>query len=91
MDAARTSDLSEAQDYIARDNPSAAEVLAKRVWEAGNNLGQNPEIGRQGHVQGTREWPVNQTPYLIVYRIKDNVVEILRVWHGRRNWQGRPL
>ena len=22
-------------------------------------------------MQGTREWPVSQTPYLIVYRIKD--------------------
>jgi plasmid stabilization system protein ParE len=65
MDGPVLSDLSEAQDYIARDNPSAAEVLAKRVWEAANNLGQHPEIGPQGHVQGTREWPVSQTPYLI--------------------------
>ena len=84
-------DLTEAQDYIARDNPSAAEAVAKRVWEASNTLGEHPEVGRQGHVQGTREWPVSQTPYLIVYRLKDEVVEILRVWHGRRNWQGGPL
>lgn len=27
-------DLTEAQDYIARDNPSAAEAVAKRVWQA---------------------------------------------------------
>ena len=84
-------DLVEAQDYIARDNPSAAEGVAKRVWEAANNLGEHPEIGRQGNVPGTREWPVSQTPYLIVYRIKDETIEILRVWHGRRNWQGNPL
>jgi plasmid stabilization system protein ParE len=27
---------------------------------------------------------------LIVYRVKDDTVEILRVWHGRRNWQVNP-
>ena len=84
-------DLSEAQDYIARDNPSAAEALAKRVWEAANNLGEHPEIGRQGHMEGTREWAVHQTPYLIVDRVRNEAVEILRVWHGRRNWEGSPL
>jgi len=83
-------DLVEAQNYIARDNPAAAEAVAQRVWDAAKRLCDNPEIGRQGHVQGTREWPVNQTPYLIVYRVKDDAVEILRVWHGRRNWQNNP-
>ncbi|MDP2606427.1 MAG: type II toxin-antitoxin system RelE/ParE family toxin [Deltaproteobacteria bacterium] len=83
-------DLVEAQNYIAKDNPSAAEAVAQRVWEAVNSLCNHPEIGRQGHVHGTREWPVSQTPYLVVYRLRDETVEILRVWHGRRNWQANP-
>jgi toxin ParE1/3/4 len=80
-------DLVEAQNYIARDNPSAAEAVAQRVWDAAKRLCDNPEIGRRGLTHGTREWPVSQTPYLIVYRVKNDAVEILRVWHGRRNWQ----
>jgi toxin ParE1/3/4 len=83
-------DLVEAQNYIARDNPAAAEAVAQRVWDAAKRLCDNPESGRQGHVQGTREWPVSQAPYLIVYRVKNDAVEILRVWHGRRNWQNNP-
>jgi toxin ParE1/3/4 len=83
-------DLVEAQNYIARDNPAAAEAVAQRVWDAAKRLCDNPEIGRQGHDQGTREWPVSQTPYLIVYRVKNDAVKILRVWHGRRNWQNNP-
>lgn len=83
-------DLVEAQNYIARDNPAAAEAVAQRVWDAAKRLCDNPEIGRQGHVQGTREWPVSQTPYLIVYRVKNDAVEIVRVWHGRQNWQNNP-
>ena len=80
-------DLIEAQNYIARDNPSAAAAVAQRVWDATENLRDNPEMGREGHVPGTREWPVTQTPYLIVYRVRNDAVEILRIWHGRRSWQ----
>jgi len=83
-------DLVEAQNYIARDNPTAAGAVAQRVWDAAKGLCDKPDIGRQGHVQGTREWPVSQTPYMIVYRVKNDAVEILRVWHGRRNWQNNP-
>jgi plasmid stabilization system protein ParE len=57
----------------------AAQAVAQRVWVAAKRLSDNPEIGRKGHVQGTREWLVGQTPYLIVYRVKNDVVEILRV------------
>jgi toxin ParE1/3/4 len=83
-------DLVEAQNYIARDNPSAAQALAQRVWDAAKNLCDHPGMGRAGHVEGTREWVVSDTPYLIVYRVRDEAVEILRVWHGRRNWQANP-
>lgn len=83
-------DLIEAQNYIARDNPGAAQGVAERVWHAAKNLSDHPNIGRPGHVEGTREWPVSQTPYLIVYRIRSDAVEILRVWHGRQNWQKGP-
>jgi len=83
-------DLIEAQNFIARNNPSAAEAVAQRIWDAATKLCDNPNIGRQGHVPGTREWVVIHTPYLIVYRVKNDALEILRVWHGRRNWQADP-
>lgn len=77
-------DLIEAQTYISQDNPQAAHDVAQRVWDAAKKLPDNPAIGRAGHVSGTREWVVGQTPYLIVYRLRDQTVEILRVWHGKR-------
>ena len=81
-------DLIEAQSYIAQENPIAAEKVAQRILEANEQLSDNPEIGRPGHVEGTREWVISQTPYLVVYRIRNDQVEILRVWHARQNWQG---
>ncbi len=80
-------DLIEAQAFIAQDDPQAAQQVAQRVWEAASNLRDNPDIGRPGHVTGTREWVVARTPYLIVYRTKGDTVEILRVWHTRRDWR----
>ncbi len=80
-------DLIEAQTYISQESPQAAQNVAQKVWDASQKLADNPEIGREGHVEGTREWVVGQTPYLIVYRVKDKKIEILRVWHAKRNWQ----
>jgi toxin ParE1/3/4 len=29
---------------------------------------------------------VANTPYLVPYRVRNNVIEILRVFHGARKW-----
>lgn len=79
-------DLIDAQDYIARENPAVALAVAQRVWDATRQLETHPQIGRSGHVPGTREWVVRRTPYVIVYRITADTVEILRVWHSKRRW-----
>ncbi|MCC8193439.1 MAG: type II toxin-antitoxin system RelE/ParE family toxin [Deltaproteobacteria bacterium] len=34
----------------------------------------------------TREWLVKDTPYSLIYRVKDNMVQILRVMHGNRQY-----
>jgi toxin ParE1/3/4 len=54
-------DFDEAQDYIAKDNPLAAQAMAQRIADAARRLLDNPEIGRPGHVAGTREWIVTRT------------------------------
>lgn len=83
-------DLIEAQSYIAQENPTVALAVARRVWDAADKLCNNPLIGRPGHFGGTREWGVNHTPYLIVYRAQGDAIEILRVWHAKRDWKSEP-
>lgn len=83
-------DLVEAQAFIAQDDPQSAHKVAQHIWDAATNLRDNPDIGRPGHVSGTREWVVTRTPYLIVYRTQHDAVEILRVWHTRRDWRNEP-
>jgi len=44
-------------------------------------------MGRAGRRSGTRELPVPGTPYLLVYRVKRESVQMLAVLHGARDWQ----
>jgi toxin ParE1/3/4 len=72
--------------FIARENPAAAARVVDTVARTVDLLAQHPGLGRPGRVQGTRELVVASTPYLVPYRVRNNVVEILRVFHGARKW-----
>jgi len=82
-------DLDALASDIAHDNPDAAARIALRVIEAVENLGTHPGIGRPGRVEGTRELVVSNTPYVVAYRVHQNVVEVLRVLHSAQNWPDR--
>ena len=80
-------DLRAAYQYIAIDNPSAAKRVVEAVFDAVNGqLTTFPESGRIGRVEGTRELVVANSPFIVPYRIKDNVIEVLGVHHASRRW-----
>lgn len=49
-------------------------------------LGQFPKLGRMGKIGGTREFSVTGLPYVIVYAIADDAVDVLNVMHTRRRY-----
>lgn len=79
-------DLEMIGEYVARDNPVAADALMERILEQVEVLKRHPEIGRVGRVTGTRELIVSATPYVIPYRVRHENVEVLAVFHGARKW-----
>jgi toxin ParE1/3/4 len=80
-------DLSDIRAYISQDNPSSAKaVVARIVALVGKLLPANPEIGRIGRVSGTRELVIANTPFVVPYRIRDDHIDILRVYHAARMW-----
>ena len=79
-------DLEAVRDFVARDKPEGAQRLARRLRKAVDVLAEQPGIGRPGRVPGTRELVVTNTPYLIPYRVRDQIIEILRVLHAARRW-----
>ena len=48
---------------------------------------QFPYIGLSGDDLKTREGRVQRTPYLLVYRLSGDVIEMVRVWHDKREPQ----
>ncbi len=79
-------DLEQAYEFILFDNPPAAEKEVNKVLEAVELLSMNPALGKAGRVAKTRELVVAGTPYIVIYRVKGNRLEILRIFHGARQW-----
>jgi toxin ParE1/3/4 len=79
-------DLAAARAYIARDSGAAADRQVDRIIAAVASLLQFPEIGRSGRRAGTRESVVGRTPYIVPYRLRGDVIEVLRVLHSRQRW-----
>ncbi|HRH87782.1 MAG TPA: type II toxin-antitoxin system RelE/ParE family toxin [Rubrivivax sp.] len=76
--------LDEEAAYIANDDSAAARIVVERVLNAVAMLAQQPDMGRPGRVPGTRELVVPRTRYIVPYRVRGDVVEILRVFHTSR-------
>ena len=78
--------LDEEAEYIARDNPQAAARIVERIATSVDRLATHPASGRPGRVPGPRELVISGTVYLVPYRVRDDTVEILRVFHSARKW-----
>jgi addiction module RelE/StbE family toxin len=78
------SDLVEIRAYIGAQNPHAASRIAVQIVAACDSLEHLPQRGRPGRVPGTRELSLIW-PYVIVYRVRSDTVEIARIWHGARD------
>lgn len=79
-------DLREIFEYIANENPNAARRLLGEIKEQALILIDNPQIGRAGRVEGTRELVLSGTNYILPYRAKGKQIQILAVFHGARKW-----
>jgi len=73
-------------EYIADENPAAAERTVRRIHEAVLRTAHMPKSGRIGRVAGTREITVPGTPYLVAYRIVENLIHVLAILHGAQEW-----
>jgi toxin ParE1/3/4 len=72
--------------YIHERNPTAADRVAHTIYDSAAALEKFPNRGRPGRVGGTRELVSAPLPFIVIYRVKRNVVEIARVLHGSQRW-----
>ena len=73
-------------DYLAAKNPQAARTVFSRIVALVRRLGDFPHSGRPGQIAGTRELVIPSLPYVVIYRVNADQIEILRVFHTARDW-----
>lgn len=78
--------LDQEANYIAQDNPKAATEFVYQLRDSALMLGDQPNLGRPGRIPGTRELVISNFPYILPYRVRNDTVEILRVFHTSRKW-----
>lgn len=83
-----TRDLEEAYDFIARDNPEAADGVLAAVSETFGLLASGIVHGREVSLRtGERVLTWSHPPYRIYYRIAGDELQVVRVYHQAR----RPI
>lgn len=79
-------DLDRIREYLNERNPAAAKKVAATFRSRLRLLKTQPNMGR----------PVRERPqvrelvvlvYVLVYRVLDDRIEVLRVWHGAQDRQ----
>jgi len=79
-------DLEEIVEYIALDNPVAAENVFRGIVQTAEKLLEFPSLGRPGRLPETRELSVSGLPYLIVYEVGTKTVTILAIFQTSRDF-----
>ena len=82
-----SADLAEIHSYLFAENPNAADRVVDEIVQAVAQLGVTPAMGRAGRVAETRELILER--YIVAYRVKSDVVQVLRILHQTRRWPVR--
>ena len=80
-----TEDLENIKNYLTEHQPQFAQSTVQRLYEGIRALKNTPYRGRTGSVADTRELVFTPLPYIAVYRVKGQTIEILHIWHGAQD------
>jgi toxin ParE1/3/4 len=80
-------DLESISRYLDEHHPHYRQTTLRRLYERIRSLKHSPYIGRPGRIEGTRELLFPRLPYIAVYCIHDETIEVWRIDHTSRNRQ----
>ncbi|HEV2688216.1 MAG TPA: type II toxin-antitoxin system RelE/ParE family toxin [Bryobacteraceae bacterium] len=78
-------DLQNISDYLKEHHPHYRQPTLRKLYQKISALKDAPHIGRPGRVEGTRELLIRPLPYIAVYRVTEQAIEIWRVYHTSQN------
>lgn len=78
-------DLGEIESFIRADNPAAAVKFIEKLEGTFRQLAQSPGIGRRRSELSSSLRSIRVSEYLIFYCVHEQVLEVVRVIHGKRD------
>ena len=78
-------DLKEIKQYISKENPLASKMVAQKIKKSLSLLSEQPYIGHITDDDEILEWHIPRLPYTLPYRIVNDEIQILRVFHENQN------
>ena len=74
-------DIERIRQYISKENPSAAWVVASFIRRSIRSLEDFPFRGRATEIHGVRRLAVTNYPYVVYYKPNEKFISILYVRH----------
>jgi addiction module RelE/StbE family toxin len=84
---AAAADLQSISDYLKEHHARYRQPTMRKLYERIRSLKDAPYLGRLGRIEGTRELLFSPLPYIAVYRVAGQSIEVWRIWHTS---QDRP-
>ncbi|BDC50166.1 putative toxin Y4kP [Bryobacterales bacterium F-183] len=79
-------DLAGIAQFIGEDSADQAQLVAASIYERLSALANFPNIGRKGRLAGTRELVLAPLPFIVVYRVAETTIDVVRILHGAQKW-----
>jgi toxin ParE1/3/4 len=82
---ASAADLQRISDYLRDHYPHYRQATIRKIYDAIQSLKEWPHLGRAGCEEETRELLFPPLPYVAIYRVKEQSIEVLRIYHGAQD------
>jgi len=84
---AAAADLGHISNYLKEHHRHYRQPTMRKLYEAIRSLRQWPLRGRVGREAGTPELLFPPLPYIAVYRVREQNIEVLRIYHAAQEQQ----
>ena len=74
------------REYVDEFSPDTANRIAAKILNATDRLERFPSMGRIGRIAGYRELVITGLPYIVGYRVIEDVIDITSIIHTSRKW-----
>ena len=78
-------DLEDIYEYLLERHPRFRQSTVRLLYDAVGSLRKFPNRGRAGEAPGSRELILPHLPYIIVYRVTPEIVEVIRIFHAAQD------